>query len=131
MTEQTKKEKMAAYNKKRYLENKEYYKSKSKKWTLENRERKAHLTKCTDVKRRYGISIERYNECMATSDVCECCGSKKNLQYDHCHGSMDFRGVLCGVCNKALGALGDTLEGAKKAVAYHEKVIKRNKEARQ
>ena len=51
---------------------------------------------------------------------CECCDRvlEKTPHLDHCHRAGKFRGWLCGPCNHALGLLGDTLEGAEKAVAY-------------
>ena len=66
----------------------------------------------------YGISLEEYDRCMATSDCCEVCGSVDNLAYDHCHDTMDFRGVLCNKCNRSIGQLGDTLESLEKVVSY-------------
>ena len=74
-----------------------------------------------ELKKRLGCTVEEYTERMATSDVCECCGKTGNLVYDHCHDSMEFRGVLCSNCNRGLGYLGDTLESAKAAVRYLEK----------
>ncbi len=73
------------------------------------------------AKRVYGITLEQYEECMASSDCCEICGTKENLCYDHCHDSMDFRGVLCRKCNVALGHLGDSLESIMKVVKYLSK----------
>ena len=49
---------------------------------------------------------------------CGCCGSTKNLCIDHCHETNAIRGYLCRPCNKALGALGDNLEGVSRIVAY-------------
>ena len=69
---------------------------------------------------RYGITTEYYQECMATSEGCEICGTKDNLVYDHCHDSMAFRGVLCNSHNLAIGGLGDTKEGILNALRYLE-----------
>lgn len=68
--------------------------------------------------KRYGISSEEYKKCMNTSVGCQICGSIKELCYDHDHSTMEFRGVLCRSCNKAIGALGDTEEGVRKALSY-------------
>jgi len=68
--------------------------------------------------KRYGISLEEYRKRIASSDKCECCGSKENLCYDHCHNSMEFRGILCRRCNAAIGGLGDTEEGVLNALTY-------------
>lgn len=54
-------------------------------------------------------------------DLCECCGQKPgkhSLHLDHCHATGIFRGWLCGKCNRAIGALGDTEVGLQKALAY-------------
>ena len=73
----------------------------------------------------YGISLEEYDRCMATSDCCEVCGSVDNLGYDHCHDTMDFRGVLCNKCNRSIGQLGDTLESLEKVVSYLRRASER------
>ena len=66
----------------------------------------------------YGITVEEYNECMSTSDCCEICGSTKKLCYDHDHNTMEFRGVLCHLCNSSLGTFGDNEEGILKVLKY-------------
>ena len=68
--------------------------------------------------KRYAITPERYVECMETSHTCQICNSEKNLCYDHNHSSMEFRGVLCRACNKAIGQLGDTPEALLRAYTY-------------
>lgn len=73
------------------------------------------------IRKRYGIEPEQYKQHMNSSDKCEICGSKKELCYDHDHTTMEFRGVLCRMCNSAIGQLGDTLESLKKAVKYLER----------
>lgn len=37
---------------------------------------------------------------------------------DHCHSSNKIRGLLCRVCNRALGQLGDNEEGVLKVLNY-------------
>jgi hypothetical protein len=57
-----------------------------------------------------------------TPENCECCG--KSLEggvrthLDHCHNTKKFRGWLCNTCNLGIGALGDTIEGLERALAY-------------
>ena len=51
-------------------------------------------------------------------EECESCGKKKPLFVDHCHKSIKHRGWLCQSCNTAIGSLGDTIEGLKKAINY-------------
>ena len=66
----------------------------------------------------YGIGIEEYRECMATSDKCQACGSTIKLCYDHDHDTGKFRGVLCGKCNTGIGMLGDNIQGVQQALGY-------------
>ena len=53
---------------------------------------------------------------------CECCGSKleggRKTHLDHCHETGAFRGWLCNQCNMGIGALGDSIEGLERAIAY-------------
>ena len=70
------------------------------------------------LKKIYNVSVEKYNQRMSTSNCCEICGIKENLCYDHCHDTMEFRGVLCQSCNKGLGCFQDNLKGLMKAVNY-------------
>ncbi len=63
---------------------------------------------------------------------CEICGrppegrggNAQVLHLDHCHETGAFRGWLCTKCNLALGALGDNIEGLRKALAYLERFEK-------
>lgn len=73
------------------------------------------------TKKRYGIDAETYKQRMQSSDKCEICESTKELCYDHDHNTMEFRGVLCRSCNRAIGQLGDTLESLNKVVSYLER----------
>lgn len=84
--------------------------TKSKDWKTDHQ-----------TKKRYGIDLETYKQRMASKTSCEICGSKKELCYDHNHNTMEFRGVLCRKCNRALGQLGDSLESIMKAVDYLKK----------
>jgi len=104
-----------------------YCKPCSAAWSRErNKKRKAQglpTHSAFHLMRDYGCTVDEYKERMATSDCCEVCGSKERLQYDHCHDTMDFRGVLCWDCNVGIGKLGDTEEGLLKALEY----LRRNK----
>lgn len=74
--------------------------------------------KAHQLAKRYNTTPELYEEAMASSNVCEICGSTKELCYDHDHTTMKFRGVLCRSCNKAIGALGDTVFGVNRALQF-------------
>lgn len=75
------------------------------------------------TKKRYGVDAATYKQRMATSNCCEICGKTQELCYDHCHDTMQFRGVLCRGCNRSLGQLGDNIEGIQKVLKYLTKHI--------
>ena len=53
------------------------------------------------------------------TDTCECCGNKtETIHIDHDHNTLKFRGWLCGACNRAIGMLGDNIEGLTNAINY-------------
>ena len=54
--------------------------------------------------------------------ACELCGRVGSTHLDHCHLSGEFRGWLCGQCNRVLGLIGDSTNSSfnwmLKAIAY-------------
>lgn len=103
--------------------------------------RQKNLQKLTEdqrvrrLKRRYGISAERYDEMYLTQGgKCALCGEPgERLHVDHDHNccpggdSRDsrqpacgncVRGLLCHKCNTALGTLGDTAESLERVLEY-------------
>ena len=70
------------------------------------------------------IRYKLYKTAPSPPDNCECCGEHKSkyrhnrLNLDHDHQTGEFRGWLCGACNRGLGNLGDDLEGVLQALAY-------------
>lgn len=61
------------------------------------------------VKRKYGMTIEHYNEMFeAQNGLCVICGYKfgqkqGDCYVDHCHSTNIVRGLLCQHCNSAIG----------------------------
>lgn len=82
--------------------------------------RRAHNLK------KYGLTQEQYDALLkAQGGCCVICprsGSgdsrTKYLFVDHEHKTGKVRGLLCGPCNAALGAFGDSCERLKVAIAY-------------
>lgn len=86
------------------------------------------------LKSRYGITIEDYNRMLLEQGgCCAICespeprtGNQKHFQVDHDHaccpraGSCGtcIRGLLCGVCNKMLGAINDDVGKLQAAIQY-------------
>ena len=56
--------------------------------------------------------------------TCNCCGVDAKdlkggkLHLDHCHVTGEYRGHMCGSCNRGLGMLGDNKEGVQQALDY-------------
>lgn len=102
--------------------NRSEYNSYVAQWRAKNPDRQHK----TEIKRNYGISIEKYNE-MLTAQSCKCliCSKqhdptikKGRLFVDHDHQTGEVRGLLCGKCNMALGLFNDNIDLIKKAISY-------------
>ena len=77
---------------------------------------------------RYGITGEDYDRMLTEQDgKCAICGTTEpgcgNSRWavDHCHDSLDVRGLLCMNCNTGLGYFKDSTERLRSAVAYLER----------
>lgn len=105
------------------------YREYQAKWRAANVEKRAAYQRTRQQKdseyrkayqRHYRYGIEATRSC---PESCECCGrpawlESKGLCFDHDHTTGAFRGWLCVQCNVGIGALGDDIAGAEKAVAY-------------
>lgn len=79
--------------------------------------------KSIDMKRRYGLTLEDYDRMLEAQDgKCAICGEFDEtfgrLVIDHCHDRKKVRGLLCSICNRALGGFRDSPELLSRAVAY-------------
>lgn len=78
------------------------------------------------IRRRYGISDERYAQLLeAQSGVCAVCsgsstrrGKSISLSVDHNHSTGRIRGLLCSLCNTGIGLLDDDPTTLGKMLAY-------------
>lgn len=76
------------------------------------------------LKRRYGITVDDYEQLLIKQDYsCAICGTKecptgRNFAVDHCHSTGKVRGLLCSLCNKGIGSLKDSEEIVNKALKY-------------
>ena len=77
-----------------------------------------------NIKRRFKIDAEQYNQVFIEQNgCCKCCGKhqselNRKLAIDHCHSTNKFRGLLCGNCNMALGLIKDSVETLEKMCEY-------------
>jgi hypothetical protein len=85
-----------------------------------------------DLKAKYNISLEEWNVMFKEQDG-KCANTKcrvdisgeRHSDTDHCHTTKKVRGLLCPLCNKAIGMVGDSvakLEGLIQYLQKHEAV---------
>ncbi|MET8864677.1 endonuclease VII domain-containing protein [Nonomuraea sp. NPDC004580] len=85
-------------------------------WRDNNREKVLD----TYLRRAFGVTLDHYRDLLAKQDGgCAICGWSPDvplesqqgqgrharLVVDHCHATGKVRGLLCGMCNKAIGHL--------------------------
>lgn len=84
----------------------------------------ARLSKRSHLKRRYGVTLEAYEEfvkfCGNKCAICESQPSikRKVLDLDHDHKLGHIRGLLCQRCNKVLGMVGENIELLQELIQY-------------
>lgn len=92
-------------------------------------------TRCRSCIKKRKLIVSKIRETAPPQpQFCECCGKPPNkganinprrrvmgLMLDHDSVTNTFRGWLCGDCNRAIGSLGDNIEGLEKALNYLKK----------
>ena len=96
----------------------------------EYRKRNKELFKSYDLMKKFGITLEEYNEMLEIQDgACAICGQPETrkdhrtgetraLAVDHDHATGRVRGLLCTDCNTGIGLLQDDIEILLNAVDY-------------
>jgi len=76
------------------------------------------------LKRKYGLSLEDYNNLLnEQNNCCAICGKhqlefSRRLAVDHSHITGNIRGLLCQPCNTALGKFRDSIDLLNSAIEY-------------
>ena len=104
------------------VKNRSEYNNYAAAWRAKN-PGKQHAT---DIKRNYGLHVDKYNEMLVAQDYgCKICRKRHNpdvlkgrLFVDHDHATGKVRGLLCVNCNTALGHTDDRIDILEKAIAY-------------
>jgi hypothetical protein len=113
-----------------YKEERELRKEQKRKLELDNR-RNGIVTKLVINNRkqkRCGLTKQEYERMVAAAgDVCEICrrperlvrrGKVYRLSVDHDHKTGHIRGILCTMCNAAIGQMDDSIEILTSAIEY-------------
>lgn len=101
-----------------------------RQWWVKNQHRLKQYRKAADLKKKYGISLEEYNNKLVEQQgTCAICkqpetqldhrtGMPYNLAVDHCHKTGKVRQLLCSRCNRTLGMVNDDTELLSKMISY-------------
>jgi len=119
---------------KRYrLKNKALLIEKNRLWRLANHTRSAWLSRKSNLKFYYGMTLEEYESIIrAQQERCAICGEHMNQPHvDHDHKTGKVRGLLCRRCNPALGGFKDDPRILMRAIAYLEQHNKQNNKDKQ
>lgn len=125
----TKQEYMKEYHQRYYEKNKEKILARNKAWKEVNYGRFKELAakwhrspkgRAYERFRRTGWSPEQYEAAYkAQQGLCAICGVfKEKLDADHCHLTGKRRGLLCHLCNIALGSFRDNQQSIRRALEY-------------
>lgn len=96
----------------------------TKKWRRENMT--PARRRAAKIKYHYGISVEEWQEMFDSQNgLCKICSksleiSGRGYATDHCHGSGEVRGILCGECNLGIGYFKDSPALLRSAALYLE-----------
>ncbi len=104
------------------LKNRSTYNNYTAQWRAKNPERQHKM----EIKRRYALSIEQYNQMLIDQNYkCAICSKQHDsslkrgrLYVDHCHNSKEVRGLLCGACNSMIGYANHDQAILLKAISY-------------
>ncbi len=98
-------------------------------WKAENPKAWERSARRSHLKMKYGITVEEFDRLFDSQGrKCAICG-EENLKdargfrphVDHCHQTGKVRGILCGRCNKGIGALQDDSRIIRRALDYLER----------
>ena len=85
---------------------------------------KRRSTRASSLRKYFGLTPEEYDDLLHSQDGrCALCGThhtdlSRRLAVDHCHETLEIRGLLCFNCNAALGRLGDSPGAFARVMTY-------------
>lgn len=96
------------------------------RWKKSNPERALEMSRKYILAKRFGITLSDYDAMLERcGGVCQICGKPESqthrnmrLAVDHCHKTGKVRGLLCSLCNTAIGKLNDDPAILQRAIDY-------------
>ena len=118
-------EKRKEYHKKYYEENKKVIIKRGKEYYSKNKDSVREYSRNQNFYNNYGITtVERDSMYDAQAGCCAICNKycektgRDGLHIDHSHSTNKVRGLLCGMCNRALGNVGEDTAILERMIAY-------------
>lgn len=106
--------------KKNYVKNPLASRGASKNWRKRNPAQAKRYDKASRLRRKYGISMEEYQQMLATQQnhcaICDLTMGEPHI--DHSHITGKIRAILCPKCNLALGLFKDSSKLCFLAASY-------------
>lgn len=100
------------------------FSSRVQVWYLESgKNRVQDNSRRNHLRKMYGLTVEEFHAMVDAQDErCAVCGwSECRLLVDHDHETGEVRGLLCHLCNVALGMAEDSVERLQELIAYLHK----------
>lgn len=114
------------YDRQRRARDHDRYLAMQREWREANRDKRRELMRSWNL-RVYGLTSDQYLDMYeAQAGCCRICGEGgetfggRRLHVDHNHETGAVRGLLCGLCNSALGKFKDSPELLRRAASYLE-----------
>lgn len=110
---------------------KECDKKRCRQWVSVNKEKRRFNT----LKHKYGVTRSQYEQMFQKQGGrCAICNAEdapfpNRLNVDHCHGTNQFRGLLCNRCNQGIGYFQESCDILEKAKKYIEQWRIQNQES--
>ena len=95
--------------------------ARNKAWQKANPEKMSGFSRRSLLKRKYGITVEQYDEMYERQGgCCAICGTAEGTHVDHDHETGEVRALLCHSCNVGIGHFRDNPELLQAAIEYLE-----------
>ena len=82
---------------------------------------------CIDESETILRQLKKENPQPPAGTPCQCCFRIDRLFCDYDHATGKFRNWICRNCNSGIALLGDSEEGLRQALAYHERAREKSR----